>query len=98
MRLAIVEIVGYRSFSERTVVHFDPNVTIIIGANDHGKTNLLEALTHLNKEVKFSPEKDLNWDHMAEPEEYPYLNFTFSLTSGSGRPSRHSAGQTSRTD
>jgi predicted ATP-dependent endonuclease of OLD family len=79
MRLSSVEILGYRSFSHRAVLHLDPNVTIIIGANDHGKTNLLDALTHLNKDTKFDKERDLNWDYVDEPDEYPYLNFTFSL-------------------
>jgi AAA ATPase-like protein len=79
MRLSSVEIDGYRSFSKRVVLHLDPTVTIVIGANDHGKTNLLEALTHLNKDAKFDEEKDLNWDHIEQPEEFPYLNFTFQL-------------------
>jgi predicted ATPase len=79
MRLSSVEILGYRSFSQRTVLHLDPNVTIVIGANDHGKTNLLDALTHLNKDSKFDKERDLNWDYVEEPDEYPSLNFTFAL-------------------
>lgn len=79
MRLWSVEINGYRSFSKEMVLHLDPTVTIVIGANDHGKTNLLEALTHLNRGTTFDKERDLNWDHIEEPEEFPYLNFTFRL-------------------
>ena len=79
MRLSSVEIAGYRSFSRSVVFHLDPTVTIVIGANDHGKTNLLEALTHLNKDAKFDMERDLNWDHIGEPEQFPHLNFTFQL-------------------
>ena len=44
MKLSSVEIVGYRSFSKKVVLNLDPTVTIIIGANDHGKTNLLKPL------------------------------------------------------
>jgi predicted ATP-dependent endonuclease of OLD family len=74
MRLSSIEVFGYRSFSKKAVLHLDPAVTVIIGANDHGKTNLLEALTHLNKDAKLDKEKDLNWDHID-----PYLAFTFQL-------------------
>jgi predicted ATP-dependent endonuclease of OLD family len=80
MRLSSVDLVGYRSFSKRVTLHLDPAVTIIIGANDHGKTNLLEALTHLNKDTKLDKERDLNWDHIEQPEEFPFLNFTFQLS------------------
>ena len=44
MRLVKVEIEGYRSISNRLSLHLDPSVTVVLGANDHGKTNLLEAL------------------------------------------------------
>lgn len=79
MRLFAVEVGGYRSFSRKAVLHLDPDVTVVIGANDHGKTNLLEALTHLNKDTKFDREKDLNWNREQEPEEFPILSFTFQL-------------------
>jgi len=79
MKLSSVEIVGYRSFSKKVVLNLDPTVTIVIGANDHGKTNLLEALTHLNESTKFEEERDLNWDQAGAPEEFPYLKFTFRL-------------------
>ncbi len=80
MRLAAVQISGYRSFSKKVTLHLDPSVTVVMGANDHGKTNLLEALTHLNPETEFDEERDLNWDHDEHPDEYPYIGYTFDLT------------------
>jgi predicted ATP-dependent endonuclease of OLD family len=79
MKLSSVEIVGYRSFSKKVVLNLDPTVTIVIGANDHGKTNLLEALTHLNDSTEFDEERDLNWDRSGAPEEFPHLKFLFQL-------------------
>lgn len=53
MRLVRVSIEGYRSIKERLDVTLDPHVTVLLGANDHGKTNFLQALRHLNEGVGF---------------------------------------------
>jgi len=79
MRLAKVDIAGYRSISSQITLHLDPNVTVILGANDHGKSNLLEALSHLNADKVFDPERDLNWDHADKPADFPSLSFEFVL-------------------
>jgi predicted ATP-dependent endonuclease of OLD family len=80
VKLTKVQIAGYRSISKKTLVHFDPSVTIILGANDHGKTNLLDPLTHINEETNFDEERDLNWDHINNPEDFPSLEFEFQLS------------------
>lgn len=79
MKLARVQIAGYRSISEKITVHVDPQVTVLLGANDHGKTNILEALTHLNSDVVFDATRDLNWDHTGDPDNFPFLQFHFDL-------------------
>ncbi len=79
MRLVQIEIEGYRSVAAPIALHLDPNVTVILGANDHGKSNLLEALTHLNGDKKFDPERDLNWDMTDDPKNFPFLSFEFEL-------------------
>src|SRR5664279_2624637 len=79
MRLSSVQITGYRSFFDTVTLHLDPSVTIIIGANDHGKTNLLDAISHLNAEKVFEVERDLNWDYGDDSEDYPSVSFTFAL-------------------
>jgi len=61
MKLTKIEIEGFRSVRECQTLHIDPSVTVLIGANDHGKTNLLEAIRCINGDRPFT-EKDKNWD------------------------------------
>jgi predicted ATPase len=61
MRLTLVRIEWFRSVKQVLDLHIDPAITILIGANDHGKTNLLKAILALNRERPLSPE-DQNWD------------------------------------
>ena len=78
MRLVRVSIEGYRSIKERLEVTLDPHVTVLLGANDHGKTNFLQALRHLNEAEGFETD-DLNWDHADKAESLPVLRFELEL-------------------
>jgi predicted ATP-dependent endonuclease of OLD family len=80
MQLNLVEIEGFRSVAKKLALYIEPNVTVVLGPNDHGKTNLLDAISFLNEERKFDPEADLNWDLEGEGERFPHLRFHFSLT------------------
>ncbi len=44
MFLSRLEIVGFKSFPERTEVRFGPGITGIVGPNGCGKTNILDAI------------------------------------------------------
>src|SRR3989304_7830694 len=44
MRIKQLELVGFKSFKERTVLAFPPGVTAIGGPNGCGKSNLVDAL------------------------------------------------------
>ena len=44
MRLKKLDIVGFKSFAERTQIHLVDGVTAIVGPNGCGKTNILDAL------------------------------------------------------
>jgi predicted ATP-dependent endonuclease of OLD family len=79
MRLVRVSIEGYRSIKERLEVTLDSHVTVLLGANDHGKTNFLEALRHLNEAEGFEKD-DLNWDHADRADALPALRFELELT------------------
>jgi len=78
MKLRSVTIEGYRSINEKISIICEPRVTVILAANDHGKTNFLEAIRHLNTDHPFNQELDLNWDRDAS-ENLPYIRFDLTL-------------------
>src|SRR5437764_1017524 len=79
MKLRQVSITGYRSIRECLDFAVDGRVTVILGANDHGKTNVLQAIRHLNQENAFEAERDLNWDFHDRGEEFPRVEYTLTL-------------------
>ncbi len=44
MRLKSIELVGFKSFVDRTVIQFQPGVTAIVGPNGAGKSNIADAI------------------------------------------------------
>ena len=44
MKIKKLEIVGFKSFVDKTVVHFDHDVTGIVGPNGCGKSNVVDAI------------------------------------------------------
>ena len=79
MHLKRVEIEGYRSIGDKVGIHVERDVTVLLGANDHGKTNILNAIRHLNVDNPFDSATDLNWDRRAWPEKFPSITFHFLL-------------------
>jgi len=61
MRIAKLRVKGYRSVKKDETLIADERITILIGANDHGKSNLLAAIRCLNDEHQISTD-DRNWD------------------------------------
>jgi chromosome segregation protein len=43
MRIKRLEVQGFKSFKDKTVVHFDHNITGIVGPNGSGKSNIVDA-------------------------------------------------------
>lgn len=52
---------------------------MILGANDHGKTNLLNALLHLNEEHEFVS-TDINFDRKGAPDSCPSIHYELTLS------------------
>ncbi len=61
MQLKKLTVQGFRSVKKEEALRVDDKITILIGANDHGKSNLLDAIQCLNDERKLVPDDD-NWD------------------------------------
>jgi predicted ATP-dependent endonuclease of OLD family len=61
MKLRKLRLNGFRSVKKEQILRVDEKTTILIGANDHGKSNLLDATLHLNDDMPFAPD-DRNWD------------------------------------
>src|SRR5579862_2742310 len=44
MKIKKLELVGFKSFVDRTVLHFDHDVLGIVGPNGCGKSNIVDAI------------------------------------------------------
>ena len=43
MRIDKIELIGFKSFTDRTTFHFHPGITCIVGPNGCGKSNIVDA-------------------------------------------------------
>lgn len=51
MRIKKLELVGFKSFKDRTVIHYDAGITGIVGPNGCGKSNIVDALVWVMGEM-----------------------------------------------
>lgn len=51
MRIKKLEIIGFKSFKDRTVIHFDAGITGVVGPNGCGKSNIVDALVWVMGEM-----------------------------------------------
>ena len=91
MRLKRLEMVGFKSFADATVVELNPGITAIVGPNGCGKSNIVDALRwamgeqsarhlrgHQMEDVVFSGSDSLPATGMAE------VSLTFDNEDGRG--------------
>lgn len=62
MRLKTLEIKGFKSFADKTIVNFDDAVTGIVGPNGCGKSNIVDSIRWVIGEQKISQLRSENLD------------------------------------
>jgi len=74
MRLRKLSIKDFLSISGTINLDIDPSATVLLGANDHGRSNILKALCCLNDDTPIGRDQ-VNWDCSSEP----CISFEFAL-------------------
>ncbi|MBZ5856275.1 chromosome segregation protein SMC [Flavihumibacter profundi] len=64
MRLKSLEIKGFKSFADKTIVHFDQNITGIVGPNGCGKSNIIDSIRWVIGEQKISQLRSENLESL----------------------------------
>jgi len=64
VRLKSLEIKGFKSFADKTVVTFDDNITGIVGPNGCGKSNIVDSIRWVIGEQKISHLRSENLDSL----------------------------------
>lgn len=64
MRLKSLEIKGFKSFADKTIVNFDENITGIVGPNGCGKSNIVDSIRWVIGEQKISQLRSENLESL----------------------------------
>jgi chromosome segregation protein len=64
VRLKSLEIKGFKSFADKTIVNFDDNITGIVGPNGCGKSNIVDGIRWVIGEQKISQLRSENLESL----------------------------------
>ncbi|MEO7988648.1 MAG: AAA family ATPase [Chryseolinea sp.] len=79
MKLLKISISNFRSIIEAKDINLDDKITTLVGANEHGKSTLLNAVKYLDKNYEFDFVKDVRYDQETSIF-YPVIDYQIVLT------------------
>ena len=81
MRLINITIDGFKTFATPRLLALDTSITTLVGANESGKTNLLESVEYLSQKLELKRQHICKADsERCTQKRLPCLTYTFSLS------------------
>jgi chromosome segregation protein len=92
MQLKTLEMIGFKSFSDKTIVQFQPGVTAVVGPNGCGKSNISDAIRWVlgeqsAKHLRGDKMEDVIFNGSENRKPLGLAQVTLTLTNVTGLPS-----------
>ncbi len=103
MRLKRLELKGFKSFANETIIHFSENVTGIVGPNGSGKSNIVDAIRWVlgeqsSKDLRLEAMSDVIFNGTKKRRKSPYARVSVVFDNDRGLlPSEYSEVEIKRT-